>query len=133
MDILKGKRMKSILEKIIEDLSDSSDATWSLYGDKGSFEISTYSPAGENVIIAIEGTTLSELEESAREAWEWFDAEKHAAKILIAKRAGTKEEKRFFASAPDSLKALLEDANAIDRVYQTLYAALQRARKENTK
>lgn len=125
--------MKAELDKIIDKLSETTDVTWKLYGEKDSFDISTYSPAGENVIIAIEGTTLSELEESAKEAWEWFDAEEHAARILIAKRAGTKEEKRFFASAPDSLEALLEDANAIDRMYQTLYAALQRASRENTK
>lgn len=121
--------MKNTLERIIEKLEDKTGATWNLYYSLGdsSPEISTYSPAGENVLICLNGSTLEELANDAREAREDFDPEEHAAHILVAKRAGTKEEKRFYAKAPDSLRDLLEDAEAIAGLYRKLENELKTA------
>jgi hypothetical protein len=118
--------MKNTLEKIIDKLENDTGATWSVYdcNGGGSFEISTYSPAGENVIISLDGSTLAELAADVRNAAEAFDAEEHAAIILVAKRSGTADERRFYADAPDSLRELLEDAEAIKALYESLAAAL---------
>lgn len=120
--------MKNQLEKIVESLEGSTGAAWSVYdcGD-GDFEFSTYSPAGENVIITLYGTTLAGLAENAKEALEYFDADEHAAEILIAKRSGDKDKERFYAAAPDSLRELLEDAEAIKALYKSLHDALKAA------
>jgi hypothetical protein len=117
--------MKNTLEKIIDKLENGTGATWSVYDcGGGSFEFSTFSPVGENVIISLFGSTLAELAADAKEAAEVFDAEEHAAKILVAKRSGTADERRFYAAAPDSLRELLEDAEAIKALYESLAAAL---------
>lgn len=120
--------MKNTLEKIIDKLENDTGATWSVYdsGD-GLFELSTYSPAGENVIINLFGLTLAELANDARNAAEAFDAEEHAAQILVAKRSGTENERRFYAAAPDSLRDLLEDAEEIAKLHKALFQALKTA------
>ena len=120
--------MKNTLEKIIDKLEANTGATWSVYDcGGGSFEISTYSPAGENVIINLDGSTLAELAKDARSAAEAFDAEEHAAEILVKKRSGTENERRFYAAAPDSLRDLLEDAEAIAELYKALENELKAA------
>lgn len=120
--------MKNTLEKIIDKLENDTGATWSVYDcGGGSFEFSTYSPAGENVIISLDGSTLAELAKDARSAAEAFDAEEHAAEILVKKRSGTEDERRFYAAAPDSLRDLLEDAEAIAGLYKALENELKAA------
>lgn len=120
--------MKNTLEKIIDKLENDTGATWSVYDcGGGSFEISTYSPAGENVIISLDGSTLAELANDARNAAEAFDAEEHAARILTAKRSGTENERRFYAAAPDGLRDLLEDAEEIAKLHKALFQALKTA------
>ena len=120
--------MRTILEKIMSKLEDKTGATWNVYYSyDGSPEISTYSPAGENVIINLNGSTLAELASDTREARKDFDPEEHAAQILVAKRAGTKEEKSFYAQAPDGLRDLLEDAESIVGLYKALENELKAA------
>ena len=121
--------MKNTLEKIIDKLENDTGATWNVYdcGGGGSFEISTYPPAGENVLISLDGSTLAELANDARNAAEAFDAEEHAARILTAKRSGTENERRFYADAPDSLRDLLEDAEEIAKLHKALFQALKTA------
>ena len=110
-------------------LEDKTGATWNLYYSFGdsSPEISTYSPAGENVLICLNGSTLAELANDAREAREDFNPEEHAVQILTAKRSGTENERRFYAAAPDSLRDLLEDAEAIAGLYKALENELKAA------
>ena len=120
--------MKNTLEKIIDKLENDTGATWSVYDcGGGSFEFSTYSPAGENVIISLDGSTLAELAKDARSAAEAFDPEEHASQILVAKRSGTENERRFYAAAPDSLRDLLEDAEEIAGLYKALENELKAA------
>jgi hypothetical protein len=120
--------MKNTLEKIIDKLENDTGATWSVYDcGGGSFEFSTYSPAGENVIISLDGSTLAELAADVRNAAEAFDPEEHAAQILVAKRSGTKDERRFYSAAPNSLRRLLEDAEAIAGLFKALENELKAA------
>ena len=122
--------MKEKLEKIMESLSDATNATWSVYDchEKGGcYEISTYSPSGENVVITIRGATFDALAADAKEARECFDAEEHAANILCAKRCSNEDARRFYADAPDGLRELLEDAEAIEGMYVKLICALEKA------
>ena len=120
--------MKKQLEKIVESLEGSTGATWSVCdcGD-GDFEFSTYSPAGENIIITLYGETLAGLAESAAEAVEAFDADGHAAEIYYLKHEGHDYQRKYYASAPDSLRKLLEDAEAIKTLYKSLCDALKAA------
>ena len=100
---------------------------WSIYqySDEGSFDFSGHSPAGENVIVSISGSTFAELARDAAVEHERFDADDHAAQIYHAKHYGTEAEKRFFASAPDSLKDLLKDARAIKKMLKEVAMALE--------
>lgn len=121
--------MKTTLKKIMSKLEAKTGETWNLYYSFGdsSPEISTYSPAGENVLICLSGSTLAELANDARAAREAFNPEEHAVQILTAKRSGTENERRFYAAAPDSLRDLLEDAEAIAGLYKALENELKAA------
>ena len=121
--------MKAKLESICSALEVSTGASWSVYDcGGGDYEFNTYSPAGENVIITLYGVTLAGLAENAGEAWEAFDEEEHAAEILLAKRSGNAEKMRYYAAAPDSLRELLEDAEAVKTMsYGALRDALEAA------
>lgn len=120
--------MKNKLEKIVESLMKSTDATWSVSdcGD-GNYEFSTYSPAGENVIITLYGETLAGLAKNAAEAVEAFDADGHAAEIYYLKHEGRDDQRQYYAAAPDSLRELMEDAEAIGGMYQQLADVLELA------
>lgn len=91
------------------------------------WEVENWSPSGEDVIITLRGKTLGELAHDAEEAWECFDADEHAAEILTAKRSGDENARRFYAAAPDSLRDLLKDAEAIDAMYKAVYETLSAA------
>lgn len=120
--------MKNQLEKIVSALGKSTGAAWRVCdcGD-GDFEFSTYSPAGENIIITLYGETLAGLAESAAEAVEAFDADGHAAEIYYLKHEGHDYQRKYYAAAPDSLSKLLEDAEAIKTLYKSLCDALKAA------
>ena len=122
--------MKARLDAIMSALEEKTGATWKCYDckeDGGCYEITTYSPAGENVCITLRGGNLTALAQDANEAWEAFDWEEHASRILVAKRCGTADEQRYYASAPDSLAELIKDAGLIDDMYKALYYELRDA------
>lgn len=120
--------MKNRLEEIAESLEESTGATWSVSDcGGGNYEFSTYSPAGENVIITLYGETLAGLAENAAEAVEAFDPDGHAAEIYYLKHEGHDYQRQYYAAAPDSLRELMEDAKAIKSMYQKLADALESA------
>jgi hypothetical protein len=111
--------MKKLLEKLLGDKG------WRVYDCGGNdFELSNWSNAGENVIISIRGENLSELVADARSAWENFNADEHAAEILIAKRSVDKRKRDYYAAAPDTLTELLRDANHIKSMHNYVYRRL---------
>lgn len=122
--------MKAKLDAIMSALEEKTGASWKCYDceeDGGCYEITTYSPAGENVVIVLRGGNLTALADDASEAWEAFDWEEHASRILVAKRSGDAEEQRFYASAPNTLGELIKDAGVIDDMYKALYYELRDA------
>ena len=123
--------MKENLEKIAAALEKETGAAWKVYDcGGGNYELSTYSPKGENIIITLYGETLAGLAENAREAWECFDAGGHAAEIYYLKHEGHDYQRKFYAGAPDNLRELLEDAEAIKTmIFGALRGALEAAAK----
>ena len=95
------------------------------YSDEGSFDLSGYSPEGENIVVTISGSTFAELARDAAVEHERFDADDHAAQIYHAKHYGSDDEQRFFAGAPEKLKDLLKDARAIKRMLKEVAMALE--------
>lgn len=122
--------MKEKLEAIMDALEEKTGATWIAHYDPkegGQCEISTYSPAGENVIINLCGDTIRCLAHDAFDALEAYDADDHASEILYYKNHGHDYQREYYAAAPDSLRALLEDAEAIGEMYRELANALEAA------
>lgn len=122
--------MKERLDAIMSALEEKTGASWNCYDceeDGGCYEITTHSPAGENVVIVLRGGNLTALADDANKAWEAFDWEEHASRILVAKRCGNADEQRYYASAPDNLAELIKDAGVIDDFYKALYYELRDA------
>lgn len=125
--------MKNRLEKLLSNMclhKGGDTSNWGVYDckeDGGCYELEQWSDAGEDVIITIRGTTLFELAEDARKAWENFDADEHAAEIYLAKRSASKHEREFYAAAPDTMRELLRDARNIKAMHRWVYRALYKA------
>ena len=119
--------MKKITREKMESLFPDWDV--SSFGD-GDFELSSHSPAGENVIMSLAGDTFDEMARLAASYYDDFDPQDHAAQIYHAKHYGSEDEQRFYAGAPADLEDLLEDAKAIDEMYYAVYTALIRAWEE---
>lgn len=125
--------MKKRLEKILSGMrlhkgGDTSD--WRVYDceeDGGCYELEQWSNAGEDVTIVLRGATLAELAADAREAWENFDADKHAAEIYLAKHEGDENARRFYTAAPDTMRELLRDARNIKAMHKWVWQALDKA------
>ena len=88
-------------------------------------ELTRHSPEGEHVCVSLKIGTASEMANQASAYYDDFDPDDHAAQIYHAKHYGTDDQKRFFASAPDSLEDLVADAHAIDNLYYGVYKALK--------
>lgn len=118
-----AKVTKERLESILPDWEVSS------CGD-GDFELSSYSPAGENIVMSLDGDTLDEMARFAESYYNDFDPQDHAAQIYHAKHYGSADEQRFYAGAPEDLEDLIADAKEIDEMYYAVYQALYSAWQE---
>ena len=112
-----AKVTKERLDELFPDWEVSSCSDWG-------FELSSHSPAGENVLMSLDGDTFDEMARFAESYYNDFDPQDHAAQIYHAKHYGTQDEQRFYAGAPDGLEDLLEDAKAIDEMYYSVYQKL---------
>ncbi len=90
---------------------------WSLLGvykqdDKYYAEIENWSPAGENLVETIwyDGTPDGFVE-GARELYESYDADEHAEMWV---------ESRGKNGAPRSIRTLIDDADAIEKMFEAL-------------
>lgn len=105
---------------------------WSVYGDvEHGFELSGYSPAGENIVLSLRGNTLNEIADCMQQYLDDFDAEDHATQIYHEKHYGSEEMQRFYADAPDDFSDLLEDAHAIEDMINDAIGKLRNAAKKN--
>ena len=117
---MSGKVTKELLDGLLPD--------WDVtkFSDT-SYDISRHSPAGEEVVMSLQGENLGEMATCAEEYYNGFDADDHAAVIYHQKHYGTPDEQRFYASAPGDLSDLIEDARIIDNWYYEVGHALRRA------
>lgn len=114
------KVTKKRLEAILPD--------WEVeqYGD-GFFEIYRHSPAGEQVIMSLQGKNLGEMATNSESYYDDFDPADHAAVIYHKKWYGTEDEKLFYAWALGDIDDLLKDARTIDNWYYEVGRALREA------
>ena len=114
------KVTKEILESILPDWEVSNLC-------ETSFDITRHSPAGEHVVMPLQGENLGVMATLAEEYYNDFDADDHAAVIYHLKHYGTPDEQKFYASAPGDIDDLLRDARTIDNWYYEVYSKLREA------
>lgn len=115
--------MKVTKERLEEILPD-----WDVHQfSDDSFEISRHSPAGEEVIMTLQGRNLGEMAAYSEHYYDDFDADDHAAVIYHLKHYGTPDERRFYSDAPDALEDLVADSKTIDNWYYEVGCALRKA------
>lgn len=87
-------------------------------GDAPGYELSQYSPAGEDFSFAIEA---DDLVENVREYYVCFDPDEHIEMWIEAKHNGV--------SGVPSARELVEDADAIEKMLESLWTALRDAER----
>lgn len=111
-----NEKLKEALENICDDLG----CRFGYYAtDAGHeyVEIEGQSPAGEDLIVGLVGDELNDgdsIVKALYNNWDWFDADEHAAEWYGANRG-----------EPNSLRVLLDDADAIKEMYGDLYAKVK--------
>lgn len=111
--------MKELEQKYI-DILEQNDWSISSYTNDGRVELKTYSPAGEDFLICVE---VENFPESVREYANDFDIDEHA-EMWIEARGKVK-------GVPDSIRVLIDDAEAIQKMLNKLSDAL--VKDENNK
>ena len=107
------EKLKSLLVSKAEELG------WKVNIDENCWEFQKYSPAGEDFWLSISG---EDVVDEVLEYYEEFDTEDHVMGLMEAKKNG-------FQGVP-SLKELVEDADAIEKMIEELYDALHDVESE---
>lgn len=105
--------MKELKQKYI-DILEENDWSVSSYTDDGRVELQKYSPAGEDFSIIVE---VEDFTESVREYANDFDANEHAEMWI--------EARGKVNGVPESIRELIEDAEAIQEMLDGLADALE--------
>ena len=111
--------MKELEQRYIDILKEN-DWNVSSYTEDGRVELETYSPVGEDFSIIVE---VENFPESVREYANDFDANEHAEMWI--------EARGKVNGVPDSIRELIEDAEAIQDMLDELAYALEK--DENNK
>ncbi len=92
---------------------------WSVssYTDDGRVEINRYSPAGEDFSICV---AVNDFPQAVAKCAEDFDVDEHVEMWIEGRKSGV-------SGIPSSIRELLEDAEAIERMIQELADALREA------
>lgn len=114
-----GITMKELEQKYI-DILEQNDWSISSYTDDGRVDLETYSPLGENFLMCVE---VENFPESVREYANDFDADEHAEMWI--------EARGKVNGVPDSIRELIEDAEAIQKMLNELADTL--VKDENNK
>ena len=112
--------MKNLSKKIVEALDGNGFYVCSNEDQNGEYvaEIETYSPEGEDVIVVIwHDGTIAGFVRAFREYANGFDADEHAAQWI---------EHRGENGCPSSIRALIEDADAIQKMLDDMADALEK-------
>lgn len=105
--------MKELEQKYINILEEN-DWSVSSYTDDGRVELQKYSPAGEDFSIIVE---MEDFPDAVREYAIDFNANEHAAMWI--------EARDKVSGVPDSIRELIEDAEAIQEMLDSLADALE--------
>lgn len=110
----KGFELKRELDQKYVDILEENDWSISSYIDDGRVELQKYSPAGEDFYIVVE---VENFPEAVREYAINFDADDHAEMWI--------EARGKVSGVPDSIRALIEDAEEIQEMLNELADALE--------
>lgn len=111
--------MKELERKYI-DILEENDWIISSYINDGRVELEKYSPAGEDFSMCVE---VQNFPESVREYANDFDADEHAEMWI--------EARGRVSGVPESIRELIDDAEAIQEMLNELADALDGKRQEN--
>lgn len=111
--------MKELEQKYIDILKEN-DWIVSSYTNDGKVELEKYSPAGEDFLMCVE---VENFPESVREYANDFDADEHATMWI--------EARGKVSGVPDSIRELIKDAEAIQKMLNKLADTL--VKDENNK
>lgn len=103
--------------KTIETIVDvANDLDWSVYIDKdcNEIEFSKYSPAGEDFSFVV--SYNNDIVKSVKEYYEEFDPDEHATMWI--------EARGKVSGVPNSIRELIDDAEAIKEMIFELYTHL---------
>lgn len=113
------------MPKLMDALTDAAELLdWSVHINDDCIEFEKYSPAGEDFILTITGNDEARVAEKVRECAYDFDPDEHAEMWV---------ESRGKRGVPDSIRTLIDDADAIKEMLFELADALRKAEEEHGK
>ena len=113
------------MPKLMDVLIDAAELLdWSVHIHDDCIEFEKYSPAGEDFIFTITGNDEARVAEQVREYAYDFDPDEHAEMWV---------ESRGKRGVPDSIRTLIDDADAIKEMAFELADALRKAEEEYQK
>lgn len=93
---------------------------WSIREYDDCYEIGQYSPAGEDFFFSVD--RCKDIVQEVREYADDFDADEHAEMLVEARRKDP--------SVPQSIRELIDDADAIKAMLITLAEALENIKEK---
>lgn len=113
------------MPKLMDALIDAAELLdWSVHIYDDCIELEKYSPAGEDFSFSIAGREETDVVKQVREYAYEFDPDEHAEMWV---------ESRGKRGVPDSIRTLIDDADAIKEMLFELADALREAEEEHGK
>ena len=113
------------MTKLMDALTDAAELLdWSVHIYDDCIEFEKYSPAGEGFIFTITGNDEARVVEQVREYAYDFAPDEHAEMWV---------ESRGKRGVPDSIRTLIDDADAIKEMVSELVDALRKVEEEYRK
>lgn len=110
--------MSSLMNALVEA---AEQIDWSVHIEDDCIEFEKYSPAGEDFFLTITGNDEDEVVEKVREYAYDYDPDEHAEMWV---------ESRGKRGVPDSIRTLIDDADAIKEMLFELAEELRKAEEE---
>ncbi len=110
--------MSSLMNALVEA---AEQIDWSVHIENDCIEFEKYSPAGEDFLFTITGNEEDEVVEKVREYAYDYDPDEHAEMWV---------ESRGKRGVPDSIRTLIDDADAIKEMLFELVEELRKAEEE---
>ena len=110
--------MSSLMNALVEA---AEQIDWSVHIENDCIEFEKYSPAGEDFLFTITGNEEDEVVEKVREYAYDYDPDEHAEMWV---------ESRGKRGVPDSIRTLIDDADAIKEMLFELVEELRKVEEE---